>query len=176
MNSFAFAFAFAAALASPASALFATGTSLVGSSLVLGSGTALTSTILPVVGAIFLKTALLAAVTSPTFNNGRKRRSTEEDEVLIDTEMNKMFTFLAGIEPARCYSKLVCEMASERVKVPDSETIMTLFNQEVPVESPIYDYTVAAAVGAKTKSSDFDLCEVRYSCPLTREEMEQLSI
>lgn len=182
MKSYSSVVAFAAfvAAATPAAALFGA----TGGLIALGSGAAVTQAIVPLAGLGLLKLGKLLAIASDDslnpLNGGRKRRSADEAEeeeltAMFHSRTDRIFGLLAEAEPARCYSRIVCEVAAQRMEMAESGKIMALFNRQVPVESPMYDYATAAAVGAKTAAiSDYDACELRYTCPLSKEEMSNL--
>jgi len=80
------------------------------------------------------------------------------------------FTVLTQSEPAQCYRRLICDMAAGAV--PDQDKILSLFNSEVSVASPKFEYATAAKVGKIVKKAG--LCELRYSCPLSSQEIAKL--
>ena len=73
-------------------------------------------------------------------------------------------------EPAQCYRRLICDMAAGAI--PDSDNILSLFNEDTEVISPKFEYTTAAKVGKIVKNSG--VCELRYSCPLNTQEIAKL--
>merc|ERR1712045_1078497 len=56
--------------------------------------------------------------------------------------------------------------------IPDNSKITTLFNGEVSPVSAKFEFATAAKVGKIVKSAQ--LCEVRYSCPLSSQEIQKL--
>ena len=54
----------------------------------------------------------------------------------------------------------------------DQDSILTLFNEDISPVSVKFEYAMAAKVGKIVKNSN--LCEVRYSCPLSTVEMQKL--
>ncbi len=113
-------------------------------------------------GVVLLKGLVLgAAILS---QRGRGKRSAENDDAIF-------FTIQAA-EPAQCYKRLICDMATGTFPKSENDVIMQLFNEETPVESPKFEYTTAAKVGAIVKN--VRTCEIRYSCPLSTQEMAKL--
>merc|ERR1711971_1224940 len=75
----------------------------------------------------------------------RKKRSAQ-----VDNE-DAAFAVLASSEPAQCYRRLICDMATGAI--PDQDKILSLFNTEVsPVESK-FEYFTAAKVGKMVKNA-----------------------
>merc|ERR1711884_953795 len=77
---------------------------------------------------------------------------------------------LTNSEPAQCYRRLVCDMAAGAI--PDEGKILSLFNKDVSPVSPKFDYVSAAKVGKLVKNAA--LCEVRYTCSLSTQEIAKL--
>ena len=94
----------------------------------------------------------------------RSRRSAEQDYE------DDAFLVLNNAEPAQCYRRLVCDMAAGAI--PDEGKILSLFNKDVSPVSPKFDYVSAAKVGKLVKNAA--LCEVRYTCPLSTQEIAKL--
>jgi len=109
-------------------------------------------------GVALLKGLVLGAALSR-----RGKRSAESSE-------DAAFAVLNNSEPAQCYKRLICDMAAGAI--PDQGKILSLFNGEVAIESPKYDYISAAKVGKMVKNAG--LCEVRYTCPLNSIEIAKL--
>jgi len=80
------------------------------------------------------------------------------------------FAVLASSEPAQCYRRLICDMATGAI--PDHDKILSLFNTEVSPVASKFEYFTAAKVGKTAKNPA--LCEVRYSCPLNNAEIAKL--
>ena len=108
-------------------------------------------------GVAILKGILLARLLS-------RKRSTH-----IDNE-DAVFTILAAQEPAQCYRRLICDLSAGAI--PDTDKLVTLFNDEVSPVSAKFEFTSAAKVGKIVKSAH--TCEVRYSCPLSTNEIQKL--
>merc|ERR1711862_861128 len=92
------------------------------------------------------------------------KRSAEEDN-------DAVFSILAAQEPAQCYRRLICDLSAGAI--PDNNKITTLFNGEVSPVSAKFEFATAAKVGKIVKSAQ--LCEVRYSCPLSSQEIQNCS-
>ena len=73
-------------------------------------------------------------------------------------------------KPAQCYKRLICDMGAGAI--PDEGKILSLFNKEVSPASAKFDYLTAAKVGKMVRKAG--LCELRYSCPLTTQEIAKL--
>ena len=109
-------------------------------------------------GVALLKGLVLGAAVAR-----RGKRSAESSE-------DAAFAVLNNAEPAQCYRRLICDMAAGAI--PDQDRILSLFNTEVAVTSPKFDYVSAAKVGKQVKNAG--LCEVRYSCPLSTAEISKI--
>ena len=129
--------------------------------LTIGTTTITTSTAatLGLLGGVaLLKGLVLGAAVAR-----RGKRSAESSE-------DAAFAVLNNAEPAQCYRRLICDMAAGAI--PDQDKILSLFNTEVAVTSPKFDYVSAAKVGKLVKNAA--LCEVRYTCPLSSQEIAKL--
>ena len=91
----------------------------------------------------------------------RGRRSVEEDET---------FAILAGAPNAQCTQRLICDLAAGSIE--DKDNLLSLFNEEVSPVSHKFEFTSAAKVGKIVKKAQ--LCEIRYSCPLSTLEIQQI--
>jgi len=150
-----------AALAGVSQAVFDGGfTTITG--LGIGTGAVTVSTAgaaLALGGLAILKVAALAAVAS---RRGRGKRDVDSDDAV--------FGVVAQIEPAACYRRLICELATGKLENAESnQAILSLFNGEVPVQDAKFEYAVAAKVGKVVK--DIQACEIRYSCPISGKDM-----
>ena len=123
----------------------------------VGSGALLSSALLG--GLVLLKGLALASIVA----RGRGKRSAESSD-------DAAFAVLNNAEPAQCYRRLICDMAAGAI--PDQDKILSLFNTEVSPVSAKFDYVSAAKVGKLVKNAG--LCEVRYSCPLSTQEIAKL--
>merc|ERR1712004_164589 len=91
----------------------------------------------------------------------RGKRSAENDYAFIA---------LNNAEPAQCYKRLICDLATGAI--PDSDNILSLFNEDTEVISPKFEYTTAAKLVKAVKNAQ--VCEVRYSCPLNNQEIAKI--
>merc|ERR1711878_98121 len=122
--------------------------------------TAASATSLALLGGVaILKGVVLAAALS----RSRGKRSAEE-------ENDAVYAILAAQEPAQCYRRLICDLSAGAI--PDNNKITTLFNGEVSPVSAKFEFATAAKVGKIVKSAQ--LYEVRYSCPLSTNEIQKL--
>merc|ERR1711994_406569 len=99
-------------------------------------------------GVALLKGLVLGAAVAR-----RGKRSAESSD-------DAAFAILTNSEPAQCYRRLVCDMAAGAI--PDEGKILSLFNKDVS----------AVKVGKLVKNAA--LCEVRYTCPLSTQEIAKL--
>ena len=122
----------------------------------VGSGALLSSALLG--GLVLLKGLALASIVA-----GRSKRSAEDNQ-------DAAFAVLNNAEPAQCYRRLICDMAAGAI--PDQDKILSLFTNEVSPVSPKFEFATAAKVGKLINNAN--LCEIRYSCPLSTEEIAKL--
>ena len=147
------------ALASVADATFVIGTTAAattGTAATLSSASAASLGLLG--GVAILKGVILALALS----RGRGKRSAEDEE--------GVYAILAAQEPAQCYRRLICDLSAGAI--PDNNKLTTLFNGDVSPVSAKFEFATAAKVGKIVKSAQ--LCEVRYSCPLSTNEIQKL--
>merc|ERR1711981_526219 len=95
-------------------------------------------------GIILLKGLALGALALAA---SRSRRAALE----ID-DSDAAFGVLANTEPAQCYRRLICDLATGAM--------------------PKFEFDTAAKLGKQVKN--VQLCELRYSCPLTGEQIQNL--
>ena len=148
------------ALASVADATFVIGTTAAattGTAATISSASAASLGLLG--GVAILKGVILALALS----RGRGKRSAEEDE-------EGVYAISAAQEPAQCYRRLICDLSAGAI--PDNNKLTTLFNGDVSPVSAKFEFATAAKVGKIVKSAQ--LCEVRYSCPLSTNEIQKL--
>ena len=112
-------------------------------------------------GVAVLKGLVLGAALAGRRHGKRSAEESSEDAA---------FAILTNSEPAQCYRRLVCDMAAGAI--PDEGKILSLFNKDVSPVSPKFDYVSAAKVGKLVKNAA--LCEVRYTCPLSTQEIAKL--
>jgi hypothetical protein len=157
MNGFVLSALAVAALANVASAtiILGTTTATVGTATTISSASAASLGLLG--GVVLLKGLVLGAALL----SRRGKRSAENDYAFIA---------LNNAEPAQCYKRLICDLATGAI--PDSDNLLSLFNEETEVISPKFEYTTAAKLGKAVKNAQ--VCEVRYSCPLNNQEIAKL--
>lgn len=149
------------AMSSAAEATFVIGTAAtVGTATTLSSASVASLGLLG--GAVILKGLVLGAALLASRRRGRRDVDSEESDAA--------FAVLTASEPGQCYRRLVCDLAAGAI--PDNDKILSLFNQEVSPLSPKFEYATAAKVGKMVKNAN--LCEVRYSCPLSTVEIQKL--
>merc|ERR1711884_109737 len=141
---------------SAAEATIVVGTVTAGTAVTISAASATSLALLG--GVALIKGLVLGAAVAR-----RGKRSAESSE-------DAAFAVLNNAEPAQCYRRLICDMAAGAI--PDQGKILSLFNGEVAIESPKYDYISAAKVGKMVKNAG--LCEVRYTCPLNSIEIAKL--
>ena len=157
MNGFVLSALAVAALANVASAtiILGTTTATVGTATTISSASAASLGLLG--GVVLLKGLVLGAALL----SRRGKRSAENDYAFIA---------LNNAEPAQCYKRLICDLATGAI--PDSDNLLSLFNEETEVISPKFEYTTAAKLGKAVKNAQ--VCEVRYSCPLNNQEIAKI--
>ena len=157
MNGFVLSALAVAALANVASAtiILGTTTATVGTATTISSASAASLGLLG--GVVLLKGLVLGAALL----SRRGKRSAENDYAFIA---------LNNAEPAQCYKRLICDLATGAI--PDSDNLLSLFNEETEVISPKFEYSTAAKLGKAVKNAQ--VCEVRYSCPLNNQEIAKI--
>ena len=121
--------------------------------------TSATATSLALLGGVaILKGALLGLAAR------RGKRSA------VEQEEEGVYAILAAQEPAQCYRRLICDLSAGAI--PDTDKLVTLFNGEVSPVSAKFEFATAAKVGKMVKSAQ--ACEVRYSCPLSTNEIQKI--
>ena len=126
----------------------------------VGATTSLVLLNLALLGGVAILKGLLLA----TLLRGRGKRSTHTDN------QDAVFAILAAQEPEQCYRRLICDLSAGAI--PDNDKLITLFNGVVSPVSAKFEFTTAAKVGKMVKSAQ--ACEVRYSCPLSTNEIQKL--
>ena len=144
---------------SAAEATIVVGTVTAGTAVTISAASATSLALLG--GVAVLKGLVLGAALAGRRHGKRSAEESSEDAA---------FAILTNSEPAQCYRRLVCDMAAGAI--PDEGKILSLFNKDVSPVSPKFDYVSAAKVGKLVKNAA--LCEVRYSCPLSTQEIAKL--
>merc|ERR1712223_333574 len=112
------------------------------------------------VGVGLLKAVVISGLALHASRN-RGKRSVEENET---------FAILAGAPNAQCTQRLICDLAAGAIE--DKDNLLSLFNEEASPVSHKFEFTSAAKVGKIVKKAQ--LCEIRYSCPLSTLEIQQI--
>ena len=113
-------------------------------------------------GLVLLKALVFGAAMAAA--GGKRKRSID------DNADDATFDVLNKLEPDQCYKRLICDLAAGAID--DKDNIVALFDDEVWFQSPKYEYANAAKIGKIVKQSH--VCEIRYSCPLSTQELEKL--
>jgi len=150
----------AAAFAAAAEATFVIGTTAAATTGTAVTITSATATSLALLGGVaLLKGLAFGALVA----SRRGKRSAEDDQ-------DAAFALIASTEPAQCYRRLICDLSAGALA--DKDQITTLFVKEVSPISPKFEFATAARVGQIAKSAQ--VCELRYSCPLSTQEIQKL--
>ena len=168
----------------------AAGTAVAAGSVVLGPGVATAIGAAIIGGGAILKGLAIAGVAGGIgagvgsrrggFGGiGRRgRRQAGENEPTgeaapVSINDDAAFALVASTEPAQCYRRLICNLATGSMKHTELDIIPQFLNRkEVNIESPEFEFANAAKLGSTLKN--IKACEVRYSCPLSSEEIEKL--
>ena len=156
MNGFVLSAVAIAALANVASATF-----IIETAAATGTATTISSASAASLGLLGGVVLLKGLVLGAALLSRRGKRSAENDYAFIA---------LNNAEPAQCYRRLICDLATGAI--PDNDKILSLFNEETDITSPKFEYTVAAKLGKAVKNAQ--VCEIRYSCPLTGAQIQGL--
>lgn len=98
------------------------------------------------------------AVSSVLANRSRRKRSADEQSDLA-------FLPIAATEPAACYKRFICDLATGTMPKSENDVILALFNKPTSAASPKFAFAEAATLGKISRQ--VRTCEVRYSCPLS---------
>jgi hypothetical protein len=169
MNGFVIASLALVAAANFAEATFVFGTAAVattGTTVALTGGSAAALGLLG--GVVLLKGLILGAaiLSSQSGRSSRRGRRSAEDET------DAAFAVLLASEPAQCYRRLICDLATGTQPRSENDVILSLFNDDVSIQSSKFEFATAAKVGKMVKNTQ--LCEVRYSCPLSSNDIQKL--
>ncbi len=138
------------------------GTATLGSVALVSGGSLTTAGALALGGLALLKVGAIAAIA---LSRGGKRRGKRE---AFDNE-DSVFAIAAQLEPAACYRRLICELASGKLPKSENDVILNLFQQDAAVQDVKFEFATAAKVGKLVK--DIEACEIRYSCPVSGKDM-----
>ena len=139
----------------------------------LGSATATTTatgTALAISGGLVVLKVLALGALAAGAAAARSRREAE-GEPIHDTS-DSAFALLAAQEPAQCYRRLICDLATGVLPASENDVIVQQFEDEEPIESFKFEFATAAKLGKSLKS--VEKCELRYSCPLTGAQIQKL--
>ena len=170
MNGFVIASLALIAVANIAEATFIFGTTAATSGtttsvLSLGTaGTAGTASALALTGGLVLLKGLALGALLLASRNRHRRSPIQVDD--------SAFGILASTEPAQCYRRLICDLATGTMPKSENDVIVSLFNNEAALDSPKFEFATAAKLGKQVKN--VQVCEVRYSCPLSGEQIQNL--
>ena len=89
-----------------------------------------------------------------------------------DANDDAAFTVLANSEPAQCYRRLICDLATGTMPKSENDVILSLFEKDAVIESPKFEFSTAAKLGKLIRN--VEVCELRYSCPLNGSELQNL--
>jgi len=168
------ALALTACAVNSAVALFGTSVGLTGSAVGTGlslggtlNGAAIGSTalisgsgLLVAAGVLGLKALAISSVLE-----SRSKRSADEESDLA-------FVPLAATEPAACYKRFICDLATGTQPKSENDVILALFNKPTSADSPKFAFAEAATLGKISRQ--VRTCEVRYSCPLSGAQISKL--
>merc|ERR1711997_159768 len=134
----------------------------------LGSATATTTaagTALALSGGlVVLKVLALGALAAA--------RSKREAEAEANDTSDSAFALLAQQEPAQCYRRLICDLATGAFPASENDVIVEQFSDDEPIESFKFEFASAAKLGKSLRS--VEKCELRYSCPLSGAQIQKL--
>merc|ERR1712150_270130 len=82
---------------------------------------------------------------------GRRHRR----EALAVEEQDAAFALLAANEPAQCYRRLICDLATGGLEKSENDVIVNLFKKDASIESAKFEFVTAAKIGKKHKSIRF---------------------
>lgn len=132
-------------------------------------GTAVGSTLFVTSSGLLLGAGILGlkalAIHEVLANQARSKRSASEETDLA-------FVPIAVSEPAQCYKRFICDLATGAMPQSENDVILTLFNKPTFAESPKFAFASAAALGKSLRQ--VQACEVQYSCPLSGAQIQKL--
>ena len=161
------ALALTACAVNSAVALFGTSVGLTGSAVGTGlslggtlNGAAIGSTALISGSGLLVAAGVLGlkAIAISSVLNSRSKRSADEESDLA-------FVPIAATEPAACYKRFICDLATGTQPKSENDVILALFNKPTSAASPKFAFAEAATLGKISRQ--VRTCEVRYSCPLS---------
>merc|ERR1739844_329334 len=99
-------------------------------------------------------------------------RSKRDAEADANDTSDSAFALLAQQEPAQCYRRLICDLATGAFPASENDVIVEQFSDDEPIESFKFEFASAAKVGKALKA--VEKCELRYSCPLSGAQIQKL--
>lgn len=168
------ALALTACAVNSAVALFGTSLGLTGSAVGTGlslggtlNGAAIGSTALISGSGLLVAAGVLGlkAIAISSVLNSRSKRSADEESDLA-------FVPIAATEPAACYKRFICDLATGTQPKSENDVILALFNKPTSAASPKFAFAEAATLGKISRQ--VRTCEVRYSCPLSGAQISKL--
>jgi len=158
-----------ASIANVIDATWVLGTGAAASTVTIGGGGAALGLL---GGLVIIKGLILGAALLSSRGRGGHGGHRRGKRSLADDNDEAAFAVLANAEPAQCFRRMICDLAAGAIT--DNDNIISLFNNEieVDVQSPKYDFATAAKVGKLVR--DAKHCELRYSCPLSTTDIQQL--
>lgn len=152
----------------------AAGTGVAATFTGLGAAAGTTAFLTPagaIIGAKIVGLAALGAIELARAGS-RSRGKRAAQHLLSEEEIDAQIAAFAGQEPEHCYRRFICELASGYVQAPTANTMLALFENEVPVESPRFDFRTAAIVGQVAAQKDSPLmCQRRFRCVFTGQQI-----
>merc|ERR1711894_115115 len=105
----------------------------------------------------------------------RSKRSIESGPTTLGQESS--FSIISQLEPAQCYRRLVCDVASGKMPADESDNvILAPFEgasvKDADITSQSFDFLVAAEAGRQLQS--VEKCELRYTCPLSSTQLREI--
>merc|ERR1711992_386651 len=87
------------------------------------------------------------------------------------------FSIISQLEPAQCYRRLVCDVATGKMPADESDNvILAPFEgasvKDADITSQSFDFLVAAEAGRQLQS--VEKCELRYTCPLSSSQLREI--
>merc|ERR1712064_234602 len=97
--------------------------------------------------------------------------------VTAETTLLSSSTIISQLEPAQCYRRVICDVASGKMPADESDNvILAPFEgasvKDADITSQSFDFLVAAEAGRTFKS--VEKCELRYSCPLSAGQLREI--
>ncbi len=102
----------------------------------------------------------------------RRRYGRDVSRIEVD-ESERLFQYFEKTDPAHCYRRYICALASKQLHENPGHTIINnLTSNFKHTKSATFEYDIAAKIGHKFRS--IDMCEEIYDCPITSKAMDKL--